>query len=237
MTKALTTPRFHEPGRVDRAEQDAPAPERLTLQWQLLAVALCVLLRLPFLTSPLNIDEGGDALIARAWGNTHGSVYGQYWLDRPPLLLLLYRIGLLGGDVGIRLLGMVCAALIVVGSMQLARMLAGVWAAKLAGLMAATLTASVLMGAVFTNSELIACVPSLFSLVALMASRRSAHPLRWIALAGFLAGIAPLIKQSFLDAIVAGVVFLLVSLARRSYGLSSTRWASLDSCMPCSDSV
>ena len=46
-----------------------------------------VALRAPFVELPLGIDEGGLAFIAKAWGTGHGSLYGAYWIDRPPLLL------------------------------------------------------------------------------------------------------------------------------------------------------
>ena len=59
-----------------------------------LAVALLatVGLRLLYLGFPLGIDEGGVAFIAKAWGTGHGSLYGAYWLDRPPLLVALYKL-------------------------------------------------------------------------------------------------------------------------------------------------
>ena len=49
-------------------------------------------LRLPYIGFPLGTDEGGVAFIAKAWGTGHGSLYGAYWLDRPPLLVALYKL-------------------------------------------------------------------------------------------------------------------------------------------------
>src|ERR1700712_1282125 len=66
------------------------------------SIALCMLLRAPFFGAALNIDEGGDALVAAHWFSGHGSVYGSYWLGRPPPLLLLYRVGLFGGQLRVR---------------------------------------------------------------------------------------------------------------------------------------
>ena len=76
----------------------------------LAAVALTVLLRLPYLTVPFGPDEGGLSFIARQWGSGHGSLYGAYWLDRPPLLLALFKLAVAGGTLGVRALGAVAAA-------------------------------------------------------------------------------------------------------------------------------
>ena len=41
---------------------------------------------------PFGPDEGGLSFIARQWGSGHGSLYGAYWLDRPPLLVALFKL-------------------------------------------------------------------------------------------------------------------------------------------------
>src|SRR5215208_2173573 len=61
------------------------------------ALLATVALRLLYLGLPLGTDEGGVALIAKAWGTGHGSLYGAYWLDRPPLLVALYKLAIVGG--------------------------------------------------------------------------------------------------------------------------------------------
>ena len=78
-------------------DRPAVAPARTgerRLTHIVLAVALLatVGLRLLYLGFPLGIDEGGVAFIAKAWGTGHGSLYGAYWLDRPPLLVALYKL-------------------------------------------------------------------------------------------------------------------------------------------------
>ncbi|HEX4760385.1 MAG TPA: hypothetical protein VH256_06265, partial [Thermoleophilaceae bacterium] len=59
-----------------------PAPAALMLgACGLLVIAL----RLPFFPVGLGIDEGGVAFIAQHWHGASGtSLYGNYWLDRPP---------------------------------------------------------------------------------------------------------------------------------------------------------
>jgi hypothetical protein len=71
---------------------------------------------------------------------------------------------------------------------------------------------------VFTPAELLAVVPSSASvLVLLVALERESHRLRLLAAAGALAVTALLVKQSFADALVAGVVALA---AAKALGLS-----------------
>src|SRR6476620_8241794 len=59
---------------------------------------IAVLLRVPWLSVPLGRDEGGIALLAQHWHG--GSLYGEYWLARPPLLILLFKLAVLGGAGG-----------------------------------------------------------------------------------------------------------------------------------------
>jgi hypothetical protein len=180
-------------------------------RWLLLCSAICAGLRMPFFTVPLGVDEGGDSFIASAWNTTQGSMYGGSWLDRPPLLVLLYKVGGLGGDLGVRLLGMVAAILLVAGTMTIAYRISGPRAARFTGLITAIMTSSMLLGAVFTNNELLATVPVTYSVVALVMARDSDRAELWLFLAGFLASCAFLVKQSFVDVLVAGAVFLFVS--------------------------
>jgi Dolichyl-phosphate-mannose-protein mannosyltransferase len=175
-------------------------------------VLLALLLRAPYASAPLGLDEGGIAYIAERWPGGHGSLYGSYWLDRPPLLVGLFKVAVLGGDRGVRVLGALAAMALVVGVAQLGRALAGRRAGLIAGLLAALLSGSVAINAVYTPGELLAAVPSTLSVLCLVLAhrRRRAGPL---LVAGALAAGAALTKQSFLDAGVAGVAFVGVSAA------------------------
>ncbi len=200
------------------------------IRWWLLCSCLTIALRLPFFDVPLGIDEGGDAFVARAWNVTAGSMYGGSWLDRPPLLVLAYRIGVIGGDLGVRLLGSVAAVLLVAGTMMIAHRIGGPLAARLTGLISAVMMSSVVLGAVFTGNELLASVPMTFSVVALVRARDSANPGRHLMVSGFLAGCALLVKQSFGDVVLAGAVYLVVSwMTRERSGFTAgwvVRWAA-----------
>ena len=180
-----------------------------------LAVALLatVGLRLLYLGFPLGIDDGGVAFIARAWGTGHGSLYGAYWLDRPPLLVALYKLAVVGGPTGIRVLGMVAALALVAVTTVVTRAVAGERAARIAAVLSAALASSIALAAVYTPSELLAGVPAAGSIGCLVAAHRRGQA-RWLVGAGLLAVAAALIKQSFLDAGFAGAVFLIASSVR-----------------------
>lgn len=195
------------------------------IRWWVLCAGLAVVLRAPFLNVPLGIDEGGDSFVARAWGTTQGSMYGRSWLDRPPLLVLVYKLGVIGGDRGVRVLGIVAAVLLVAGTMLIARRISGPRAARITGLITAVMSSSVVLGAVFTGNEILATVPVTFSIVALVRSRGSDRDLAWLFASGFLASCALLIKQSFGEVLVAGAVFLMVSWRTRERSGFRAQWA------------
>jgi 4-amino-4-deoxy-L-arabinose transferase-like glycosyltransferase len=171
---------------------------------------LALVLRAPYFSTALGRDEGGVAFIARSWPSGHGSLYGSYWLDRPPLLVALYRLAVLGGDTGVRVLGALAALALVTAIAVLAREVAGQRAGVIAALLAALLTGSLAIGAVYTPGELLAAVPSTLSVLCLVLAHRR-RGVRWVFAAGLLAATALVIKQSFLDAGLAGLAFVVAS--------------------------
>ena len=199
-----------------------PAP------WVALGVVLTLALRAPWLHAALGRDEGGVALIARAWHHSRPYPYGSYFLDRPPLLVALYRWALvLDGATGIRILGALAAVATVVLATLLAVRVggsaAGPWAALLSGLLASAFA----IDAVFTPAELLAIVPSAASLLALVAGIQRRDGGRWaLAAAGALAVAAFLVKQSYIDALVAGAAGLAVAVRRAPWRLSLSRAAA-----------
>ena len=207
LDREATAPRTVSAVAADRARRTT---------WLVLggALLLCLGLRLPYVNFPLGTDEGGVAFIAKAWGTGgHGSLYGAYWLDRPPLLVALYKLAVPGGEVGIRALGAVAALALVTATTLLARAVAGHHAARVAALLSAGLAGSIAIGAVFSNAELLAAAPACASVACLVAAHRRGQA-RWLVGAGLLAVSAALIKQSFLDAGFAGAIFLLATSLR-----------------------
>jgi len=177
------------------------------------SVALCavlaVALRAPFRGTPLGVDEGGLAFVAEHWARRGSSLYGAQWLDRPPLLVLLVRVAVAaGGQTGVRVLGALAAVALVALAALLARAIAGARAGTGAAVVCAVLASSIALQAVYTPAELLAAVPASASVLCLVAALRSGRLAALVA-AGALAVAAALVKQSFLDAGLAGMVFLL----------------------------
>jgi hypothetical protein len=171
-----------------------------------LGVALALLLRAPWFDAALGRDEGGVAFVAQNWHGGGEFAYGSWFLDRPPLLVALYR---LAGDteVGIRVLGAVAASLLVVLSTALAVRVGGRRAAPWAAGISAVLASSFAIRSVYTPAELLAVMPSCASVLLLVVGLQTRR-LWAFAGAGALAATALLVKQSFGDALVAGFVAL-----------------------------
>jgi hypothetical protein len=174
----------------------------------------------PFVTKPLSPDEGGFLLVASQWG-PGTSLYGDYWVDRPPLLIGLFQLAdLAGGAVALRLLGIVAVVVSVLLAGELGRLLApGRPVAAVAGAAtAAIFLATPFFGTTEVNGELLA-MP--FVLGGLLALAR-----RWWAPAGVLAVAAAAVKQSEVDVVVAAVVVLGMLLWRRQWRTAAAAAAS-----------
>src|SRR4051794_29909587 len=162
--------------------------------------AVALALRVPYFHVGLGIDEGGIAFLAQHWHGTSGtSLYGNLWLDRPPLLVALFKLAVLGGAGGVRALGAVAALALVGTAYALGRTLGGARTAGVAALLTALLSGSFSLAAVYPPAELLAAVPAAGSVACLLASRRR-RGLALPAAAGALAVTALLVKQSFFDA-------------------------------------
>ncbi|RYB93684.1 hypothetical protein EUA93_04520 [Nocardioides oleivorans] len=179
--------------------------------------ALAGLAWIPFVDRPLSSDEGGFLLVASQW-QPGRSLYGHYWVDRPPLLITVFDLAThLGGAVGLRLIGI----LAVVASVLLASRLAASGARRRTvtpAVVAAIFLSSPLFGTTEVNGELLAVPLVLTGQVALVhAWRPTPRTPLWAVLAGASGMAAAMVKQNVVDVfVVAGV---LVLLALRRYGL------------------
>ncbi|UUW90664.1 hypothetical protein [Pimelobacter simplex] len=198
------------------------APRSTYLAGVLVAAGVAALARLPFLGRPLSADEAGYWLLARDW-SPGSSLYGDYWVDRPPLLLWLFRLGgELGGASlpvdgltvpGVRWVGVVAAALTV--------LLAGLLAARVEGrpsllapVLAAALLCSPLLGMPEANGEVLGIPFVLLGLAVLVGTLGAPAGRRTLALTAVAGGAgmaAALVKQNLVDALVFGVVVLVLS--------------------------
>jgi hypothetical protein len=176
-----------------------------------------VLARLVHAGFPLRSDEGGYLLVARQWAPGPGEfLYGDYHVDRPPLLLAFFRLAAAWEtDAAIRLVAVpvvVVTVLAVAGSGQL---IGGHLAARWSAVVAGALLCSSALASDQADGELFAVAFVATSVLMALRACRAATPrtaLPYAFAAGLLAASATLVKQSFLD----GLVFLGVVLLART---------------------
>ena len=175
------------------------------------AAGVAFLLRLPGLTRPVRADEAGFVLVARAWDPEPGSLYGAYFVDRPPLLIALFKLSdAVGGPLFIRVLGALACAALVLAAAGVARLAAGEAAARWTAVAMAALSTNVLIDAVAVKGELLALPVLMASLgLSLLAVRQRSW--RLALLAGLLAGLALGFKQNLIGGIVFAAVLLVGS--------------------------
>jgi hypothetical protein len=179
----------------------------------LIAVA-AVLARLPFLAQAPGKDEAGFLMVGHQWHAGGTSLYGNYWVDRPPLLITIFRFAALeGGLVPLRLVGCLATVLVVLGSAYVARRLGGDKAARWSAATAAALCVSPLLGGLEVNGELLSApfvVAGIAAALAAVRAERDRAAVVAAALAGAATVAAVLVKQNIADvgvfAVVAGVL-------------------------------
>lgn len=197
--------------------------------WSIVGVGVTAVLAaaawLPFVDVPLSSDESGFLLLAQHW-SPGSSLYGPYWVDRPPLLLGLFALAAHLGPVGheaagltapfVKLLGAVASGLAVV----LAGLVAHVvspgqrWTRRVTVVGAAALLSDRLLGMPETNGEVLAVPFVLIGVVCLIVSLRlgwGRHALLLTAGAGAAAMCAALVKQNVIDVFVFALILLVVS--------------------------
>jgi hypothetical protein len=178
-----------------------------------LAALVVVVMRLPFLSSPAGPDEAGYLTVAGQWHAGGSSLYGNYWVDRPPLLIGLFSIAAdAGGLLPLRLLGCLAAVITVAASACTARRSGGDRGAACAAVVAAALLVSPLMGSLEVNGELLAAPFLAVGMAGAVASLRARTPgVPAAAAAGACAVAAVLVKQNLADGCVFTAVVWLVA--------------------------
>ncbi len=190
-----------------------------------LSALIAFIARFPSLLWPLRPDEAGFLLVARAWHPEADSVYGHYFVDRPPpIIWLMQATDAVGGAYAHRLVGAVGCALLVLAAGAATRELA-----RRAGLLdpaaVRRVTGWVAVGtaALVTNAQIdpVGAKGELFGIPLVLAScwlslravrRMSAGDAFW---AGLLAMTAVGLKQSIVGGLVFGGVLLVGSLVAR----------------------
>ena len=176
------------PVAVAGARQDAdrtPGGRAHLVPW--LAAAVVVLGRLPHAASALGIDESGFLLVGGQWGPGGRALYGDYFVDRPPLLLSVYQVAAaLGGAIPLRVIGALAGGVAVLATGHAARRAAGSRAGAVSALLVAALMLNPLAGTREVNGELLAA------------------PLTALAMAGGVELVVATARARFLGAVIAG---------------------------------
>ena len=184
------------------------------------AALVAVVGRLPFIGRAPTPDEAGYLLVGGQWNGDGASLYGDYWVDRPPGLVTMFRLAAdLGGLTALRIMGCVAVLIIVVGVARVARLLDGDRAARWAAVIAAALCLSPALGIQAVNGELLAAPFIVLGIAAAVSAlqapgRRTA--LAYGSITGALAVSAVMVKQNFIDVAVFAALALVLS------GLRST---------------
>ena len=181
-------------------------------------VAVVVVLRPGYLVGPLFSDEAGYLLVAQDWHAGGPNLYGHYFVDRPPLLMALYRRR--GGDrvaADVRLLATLFAVVFVASAGWAAHQVVGERGARWAALVAAAFAVTPAVVSQEADGEIFAAPLVMLAIaLTLAAVRRSgARAFGLGVLAGGVAGAAVMVKQNFADAVVFAVVLLMASPVQR----------------------
>jgi hypothetical protein len=197
------------PRALDASPRTVP---RTVTAWVLVAALASGAWRLAFLTRPLAPDEAGLLLIARQW-SAGSSLYGDYFVDRPPgLVAFFWFADALGGETALRLLTALAAVTATLLAARLGTVLTGEGQGGTAAAVATALFLSLpTFGVLDTNAEMLACPAVLAGLVLLAeAWRRGATrpraALLLAAAAGCAGAVAVGLKQNILDVFVVAVV-------------------------------
>ncbi|MAO79631.1 hypothetical protein [uncultured Nocardioides sp.] len=180
---------------------------RSSPRWVAVIALAAAGVRLPFLGLPLSSDEAGYLTVAAQWGQGH-SLYGDYWVDRPPLLLAWYAAagraaGLLphvDPGVALRLVGVAAAVAAVVLAGVLGRLAdRSTRGAVLGAGVCAVLVSSPLLDMSVVDGELLT-LPAVLGALVLTEVATTAGSARTAAAAAVAAGAlgmaGPLVKQN-----------------------------------------
>jgi hypothetical protein len=185
-----------------RGEQDGPVGTTTRRFLGLLCLGV-VLVRATYVPRPLRNDEGGYLLIARHWHTGGEFLYGDYFVDRPPLLMLIFKVAALTEwDQAIRVIAIPFVVLFVLAAWRSGSLLAGRTGGRWAALVGAGFMCSPGLGADQTEGELFGAVFVMVALALALSAwyAESSARTRWYAAAaGAFAVAAPLIKQNLLE--------------------------------------
>ncbi len=196
-------------------------PEVGTRRLVAFAALAAFLLRFPGLLWPVRPDEAGFTLVARHWDPQPDSLYGTYFVDRPPPIIAVVKLSdWIGGPLFIRFVAALGCMLLVVAAARTAYLLSGDRAARWTAVATAAVTGNAMIDAVAAKGEILG-IPlvvtsfwfALEALRALPTSRRRA--LLYAFAAGLLGMFCLGLKQNMATGLAFGGVMLLVSALHR----------------------
>ena len=189
----------------------ATVPRRRTVgldRFLVVAVLVSSALRLPGLMATRSSDEAGFLLVARSWAPNADSLYGPYWVDRPPVLLAAFRWSdALFGALGPRLLALVLAAVLVVAVHLLAVRLTSPGVARVATVVTVALLANPSLSAWTSKGEVLGTPLVVLSWLLLVRALDSGS-----SRAALVAGVCAMTACGFKQSLVGGLVFATVLL-------------------------
>ncbi|HLM07891.1 MAG TPA: hypothetical protein VK402_22170 [Blastococcus sp.] len=190
-----------------REEPDRGVPSPPTRFLLPLCVAV-VLARASYVPRPLRNDEGGYLFLARHWHAGGEFLYGDYFVDRPPLLMLIFRAAsLTDWDQAIRVIAIPFVLVFVLAGGRVGTLLGGRTGGRCAAVVAAGVMCCPGLAADQADGELFGATFVMASVALALSAWRAETPARrlWLgAAAGALAAAAPLVKQNLLE----GALFL-----------------------------
>ncbi|MFH5823409.1 hypothetical protein [Georgenia sp. AZ-5] len=180
---------------------------------------------------PLRNDEAGYLLVARQWHAGGEFLYGDYFVDRPPLLMAIFRLAALTQwDAAIRVFAIPFTLLFVLAAWHAGTLLAGRSGGRWAASAGAAVMCCPMMAADHADGELFGAALVMASLALGLAAWRSGPTRRqpWLAgWAGALAAAAPLVKQNLLEGVLFLTLLVVVAaVARRRVGRRELRVAT-----------
>jgi len=209
-------------------------PRPGSLVWPVMAV---MLLHVSTFMTTLSSDEGGFAMLAR-WLSIPGDyLYNSMWVDRPPLLIGVFKVATWLGPHGTRVISLLLAAAMVAVLGTAGRVLGGARAGTWTAWIACGLAGSTMFATQELNGELIAATFISASVLATVYAVRGGRGWQWSAVAaGICATSAILVKQNFVDGLVFAGVFALLTLrhdtAFRGRVLRLIGWGAVGAAVP-----
>ncbi|TFV67292.1 UNVERIFIED_ORG: hypothetical protein E4P37_03845 [Bacillus sp. AZ43] len=182
-----------------------------------------VAVRLSYVPRPLRNDEGGYLLVARQWHTGGEFLYGDHFVDRPPLLMAIVKLAALSEwDQSLRVLAIPFALAFVLAGRRAGVLLGGRRGGRWAALVAAGLVCSPQLGADQAEGELFGAALVMVALALALEAWTTEDAGRrrgWAAAAGVLAASAPLVKQNLLEGLLLLAVLVLLGLRSADDGI------------------